>query len=1328
MSFNQAKIIGIFAAFQNATAQTQLSGNITTSDSALKTIIAIRRSDGTLLGSVPWNQSARNYVINFPYQGPNNVMIISRDEGGTFNSLVDDSLTQGVITYTPDSSLASFIITDNSQLNKMVLFLSSNISVYGLQSNITLENSSANYGIANFVLTDGCRRGHFTNSGNSTIPTSSTMIGNLNGIRIEKLDWNGNDVLLGYQSNNLMQMSSNPFSDGSQVCGWSLNGNLNDVNGNYSIPTTGVQFVPLNGSSTSGIGMGSALNLSPLIGGAFGGLPTPFRFSTNSAFSISFKFIATNNWGSSNYATLINQNDAICICLNYVYLYVQTVNNGTRSGWFQASPTLTSAMSIHSFSLTYDGSGNIKTYLDNILYNTFSGYTISPSVASNFLTMGGQNTPSPGYSSSPLLSNFRIFNRVLTLAELTTLQNDLGTVPSISSPVLNQSEIGAGSGRLRLAGNNSTTSPVSRYTCKGFFGDEFNTGYGTYFCGLMVNPNWIDFDGSGSIWRGTSIGTTTNANVIGSTPVSVYTRFSLYGVQFDNNTLVYAYNRESYVLLSNNNLTLTPTQGGTWLNTATNYTVSSGMWYWEVILTAVDASSNVMIGAGLNSSIPTTYPGSNAGSYGFDCNNRYKYNNGGSSPYGTSSQLPAGTIVGVALDLTNGKIYFSVNGVWQNSGNPATQTNPAYTGLSGTFCAQIGCYQSGDIVTARFTSASQTYSPPSGFSSLDKGYCFSGIQCLWKSGDNNNGFGVGINASGNPMVAATNAGVLTTGSCTYTMQTNTWYRLTSTPTSITLSDDSNNVLATTTGLSCNTGTATGKESIGASILGSVLSQGTGNLEYFIGSISDIIVNAISGGGNLLTYNLGAARMGVAGLNYFNNSTSIGSSSCHETSNVSGSMMNAGGSVLTQMPKLPYTTFPKSTFTGNFTMSLAFNQNSFTNATIFGYHNNGIGWYGTFTITADSTGITISYSGNTNLTETVYFDSASIPSLKYSNNQWWRIVIVWVSSVSVNIYINGLLVSTFTGNYIISNVVYPLYIGSGGYSAAPSGNMNGMVENFQLFNYAATGDALQSILNQSTLSGLSGVYTTTLFNPLGTTQGNLAEMLLGFPLNTLNVVDSPASQKIAYSVSFDRLTYKHYVSSSWTPIASMDQTVTGSGNSNWYYWNGSSWVIPTSNTANNAISLAIQNASSYMNSTTLNTLNTSNFTAGGYSSSNGILVTAVTLYSSSAIASPEVTSINPNNTICQLSQVYPLSSYSGITASEIDFNLIPYQVGIDPTTALQAYVFVTGMTSWAAYTPGSSIPGITPGMNTSGLSLQVMLMWNISTGITPSDTMIRVSIT
>jgi hypothetical protein len=122
--------------------------------------------------------------------------------------------------------------------------------------------------------------------------------------------------------------------------------------------------------------------------------------------------------------------------------------------------------------------------------------------------------------------------------------------------------------------------------------------------------------------------------------------------------------------------------------------VSTGKWYAEFKATAVPTTATV--GVGNESSDLVQNPGDTnigkvVGGYGY-------YNLGGSNSkiinggsflsYGDS--WTTNDIIGVALDLINGAIWFSKNGVWQSSATigeieAGTTTNACATGLSGTF-------------------------------------------------------------------------------------------------------------------------------------------------------------------------------------------------------------------------------------------------------------------------------------------------------------------------------------------------------------------------------------------------------------------------------------------------------------------------------------------------------------------------------------------------------------------------------------------------------------------------------------------------------------------
>jgi len=57
------------------------------------------------------------------------------------------------------------------------------------------------------------------------------------------------------------------------------------------------------------------------------------------------------------------------------------------------------------------------------------------------------------------------------------------------------------------------------------------------------------------------------------------------------------------------------------------------------------------------------------------------YANGTGTSQGSYTAMASGQIWGIAFDADNAKMYFSVNGVWENSSNPANQTNPAMSSI-----------------------------------------------------------------------------------------------------------------------------------------------------------------------------------------------------------------------------------------------------------------------------------------------------------------------------------------------------------------------------------------------------------------------------------------------------------------------------------------------------------------------------------------------------------------------------------------------------------------------------------------------------------------------
>lgn len=145
----------------------------------------------------------------------------------------------------------------------------------------------------------------------------------------------------------------------------------------------------------------------------------------------------------------------------------------------------------------------------------------------------------------------------------------------------------------------------------------------------------------------------------------------------------------------------------------------SGKWYWEQTTTTAGAISTCGISSlALGASGGGAYVGSDATTWGY-ANSGNKVNN--ASPVAYGSTYTTGDVVGIAFDADNGKLYFSKNGTWQASGDPAAGTNAAYTGLtSGPYFPAVGARAttSASTATVNFGQQPFSYSVPSGFSAL----------------------------------------------------------------------------------------------------------------------------------------------------------------------------------------------------------------------------------------------------------------------------------------------------------------------------------------------------------------------------------------------------------------------------------------------------------------------------------------------------------------------------------------------------------------------------------------------------------------------------------
>jgi hypothetical protein len=167
---------------------------------------------------------------------------------------------------------------------------------------------------------------------------------------------------------------------------------------------------------------------------------------------------------------------------------------------------------------------------------------------------------------------------------------------------------------------------------------------------------------------------------------------------------------------SNGNLTTTNATASWWNTRGTMAYPSTGKFYYEQVCTS---GVNCWAGIGNENTLLTGNPaGYDANSYGYS-NNGQKLTNSSLTAYGNS--FTTNDIIGVAFDAATGSVWFSKNGVFQNSGNPAAETNFAFTGITGTIFPIFSSSGSGATVVQNYNFGQRpfTYTPPTGFVALN---------------------------------------------------------------------------------------------------------------------------------------------------------------------------------------------------------------------------------------------------------------------------------------------------------------------------------------------------------------------------------------------------------------------------------------------------------------------------------------------------------------------------------------------------------------------------------------------------------------------------------
>jgi hypothetical protein len=181
-----------------------------------------------------------------------------------------------------------------------------------------------------------------------------------------------------------------------------------------------------------------------------------------------------------------------------------------------------------------------------------------------------------------------------------------------------------------------------------------------------TNGFFLKFENSGAFGTDSS-GNANNLTVNGTMTQNIDTPSNVFATW---NPLEYANNNFSY---ANGNTYSSISYAGYNYVTST-LGASSGKYYCEMKANTTDGSSKWMFGIATHPSLNANddFLGKDSDAWGYKGVDGELYNNSINISWGGT--YGAGDIIGVAMDLDNNRLFFSINGVWQNSADPTTST------------------------------------------------------------------------------------------------------------------------------------------------------------------------------------------------------------------------------------------------------------------------------------------------------------------------------------------------------------------------------------------------------------------------------------------------------------------------------------------------------------------------------------------------------------------------------------------------------------------------------------------------------------------------------
>ena len=226
--------------------------------------------------------------------------------------------------------------------------------------------------------------------------------------------------------------------------------------------------------------------------------------------------------------------------------------------------------------------------------------------------------------------------------------------------------------------------------------------------GVTATTLGKDSSGNGNNWTPNNFSVTAGAG-----------NDSLFDTPTNNFCTMNALAKGTDATLSNGNLDVAYGSASTRTATIATMGMSSGKWYWEHKLTSEGGEIFGIVNVSDDSPV-SNYPGFSNNGWGIYGDNGEVYHNGSGTAYG--SAFATNDVIGCAFDADNGKIWWSKNGTFFNSGDPAAGTNAAFSSLaSDIYYPAVGDGGAAGTYTVsmNFGQRAFDYTPPTGFEALN---------------------------------------------------------------------------------------------------------------------------------------------------------------------------------------------------------------------------------------------------------------------------------------------------------------------------------------------------------------------------------------------------------------------------------------------------------------------------------------------------------------------------------------------------------------------------------------------------------------------------------